>query len=285
MTTDKTTEQPPLTNRGVELHPDYLAITCWGTPSQAFPIVYRTLWGMEPERWDDPLYKHTHGARGYDGFWSGPDGSKFYGFPSNESNTYCSFELSGKPLAEIVDLHGKLASMKLAFGQENIKIRASRFDLAWDYCPFSPLEAREAWKAGKVKTRIPLHSYRWMESPEGNTFYAGSPKSQKRLRVYDRRGYTRLEMQARKDNSDSLFLDYLYFPENLTGWLCGVVTWEMPWFEQFMQGPIRLKVEGDTDATKLRNFRAYIGRLLPSLLIAKELFGGCLLYTSDAADE
>lgn len=86
-------------------------------------------------------------------------------------------------------------------------LRASRFDLAIDHCPFTPADLRDQWRAGNVRTRAkipekarPDRQWRtcdWRSNARGDTFYMGSRESTQYGRCYDERGWTRLEIELK----------------------------------------------------------------------------------------
>lgn len=265
---------PPCTNRGIEVHADCLAITVWENPSRVFPLVYKHLSGLEPPDRAHPLQPRPHGARGFNQLWFGPDDSRFYGYPVAERTTYCAYELGGAAISTIGCFRDRVLALKRAIDERDIVLRCSRLDIAWDHCPSTPREAYDNWLAGDVVTRIRKEHHMWISSIEGNTLYLESSKGDKRIRVYDRRSFTRCEFQARKDNAHAVLMDYLYYSENLTAWLCGTVSWKAPWFQSLLAAPVRLKAAKSNEALLIPKFQKHLLRLLPTLKIAKELFGG-----------
>lgn len=67
----------------------------------------------------------------------------------------------------------------------------SRIDVAVDGCPFTPRDVRDAWMDGNAVSKVQrsagdrlTRSHEWIESPTGQTFYLGSPQSDRRSRCY-----------------------------------------------------------------------------------------------------
>jgi hypothetical protein len=91
--------------------------------------------------------------------------------------------------------------------------RPSRVDVAMDGCAFSPGAASRAWLRGDASSKVNrdgAKSTEWISSPSGDTFYLGSPSSDRRSRCYtkvDERVYedgspvVRWEMQYRHDRA------------------------------------------------------------------------------------
>ncbi len=77
--------------------------------------------------------------------------------------------------------------------------------------PFTPKDIEEAITSGKVKSLAKRQSLDIQQSPfepkdNGEigtyTVYFGSRKSERMIRVYDRRGFTRLELEMKKRRAD-----------------------------------------------------------------------------------
>lgn len=98
-------------------------------------------------------------------------------------------------------------------------------------------------------------------------------KSEKSLRIYDRRGFTRCELEARKKSAHAIVENWLETPLSMKGWLCGVATWNAPWFAEFLAAPLRVTSTATTSEFHLQRFRRYLHRLVPTLKIARELWG------------
>jgi DNA relaxase NicK len=102
----------------------------------------------------------------------------------------------------------------LALGS-SLRAKPTRLDIAVDGCPFTPETVRDAWKAGDAVTKVNREgwkSFDWQESNTGQTFYLGSPQSDRRSRCYtkideeerlytDGTPVTRWETQLRRDRA------------------------------------------------------------------------------------
>lgn len=133
----------------------------------------------------------------------------------------CHVEVSGSG-CEVLGL-SKVAAIYSQLG-----LRASRFDLAVDGCPFTPETVWAAWTAGQVRTRakvskdaLPGREWRsgeWITSATGDTAYLGGRQAARRVRVYNRRETgTRLELQARGKAAAAIAADVLPLVE-VEGW-------------------------------------------------------------------
>lgn len=90
-------------------------------------------------------------------------------------------------------------------GLEKLRIlfcnaQLSRADIAYDGAPFTPEELAGWARAGDIRTRAQriFYSAKIKGPPEeGNKLTIGSRSSEQYLRAYDRRGFTRLELELK----------------------------------------------------------------------------------------
>lgn len=77
--------------------------------------------------------------------------------------------------------------------------RVTRIDLAFDNLDFKPSELWECVKSGNVVTKANRDSFRFQQSLDGlnDTVMIGSRSSERYLRVYNRRGTTRVELELK----------------------------------------------------------------------------------------
>lgn len=111
------------------------------------------------------------------------------------------------------------------------KLHGTRLDIAFDHVPFTPKEQYAAYASGEVITRC--RSFKWLENEDGNTFYLGSSKSDRLTRCYDRRGFTRLELQLRNAYADEVIqamLDQREWLGLAVSFLRGHADYTTPWW-------------------------------------------------------
>ena len=184
----------PPTNRGVENKLDIMVHHITGTTDEAedyvLDVVSDLLDGADYQRIDKPLNMY---------------GTRFITlagimvlcnpFDSETMPAVCvvipgsGCELLG--LQKIRSLHGLL--------------NLTRLDLAFDGGEFSPAMVRDMFLAGEVKTRVRRGSWDWRENAEGRTVYLGSRQSTAYMRVYDRRGFNRIELELKEGRADTTF--------------------------------------------------------------------------------
>lgn len=236
---------PPLTNRGAEntsnrnvveqiqvgLHTSTLIAKV--PTDYAMGILLHLLYG---DRDDQPnsyhFKKHPHGGRGYKQLWFGPMGIKVYGDPyvmTANGSTHSCIEIPGSAMEQIPATEFR---DWLIMNREYIDVSASRLDFFADHCPFTPVQLHEAALGGDIRTRVkrldaegnPRNWCKLEISPTGDTFNLGSRDSQRYLRCYNKRGFTRLEIEFSGERAE-LLLDALVaaevadWPELYIAWL------------------------------------------------------------------
>jgi hypothetical protein len=129
----------------------------------------------------------------YDGWASdGREGGAFVGVGEQDGRFHCMLQLSGA-LADKFG-PGLLAGHKTGEGIGNV----SRIDLQITIAEKIDLDALAAALVGTTRSQITI--YRTLQGGQpGDTLYIGSPKSDKRTRLYHKAGGTRFEAQYRRD--------------------------------------------------------------------------------------
>jgi len=184
---------PPFTNRGVTVSIHWLSITFFSDIKNPMTHLLREFFGYDIEDvfdWSEHFFATNHGARGYRALYFGPENIRLYGYP--DTGKHCHLEIPGK----VIELYGNqktldyLKSLKV----QEFEWRCTRIDIAFDHVPFTPKDCYDAWQRGDVIAKCHNDSWDWRENAEGNTLYIGSRKSERFIRIYDRRGFTRLEL-------------------------------------------------------------------------------------------
>lgn len=104
---------------------------------------------------------------------------------------------------------------KLSHIYQSLQMKATRVDVAVDGCSFDPAQLRDHWIADEVRTqarpmktaqpgREHLRSHNWVSSPDGDTFYMGARSSSQFARCYNSRGFTRFEMELKKERAQQV---------------------------------------------------------------------------------
>lgn len=104
----------------------------------------------------------------------------------------------------------------------------TRIDLAFDYCPFTPAQVKEAIANDKMISLVKRKTEKWHTSDyvlqdDGvtmgcQTLEIGSNESQRMMTVYNKRGYVRLEFQCRNERAALVARDVIMQP--FDQWRC-----------------------------------------------------------------
>ena len=177
---------------------------------------------------------------------------------------------------------------------------SSRLDLAWDVEGVSVQQVDSAWHSGDVVTRAHRDSWRQDQNAEGTTFYMGSRASGRMVRIYDRRGPTRFEMEWKGDRALLLwarllacaeegwsmeamselraFLDFRQRQEGVNPQRCPL----LPWWLELTEGASRSCVSIPRAARTLEDKRAWLRRQVAPVLAM--VADGVPDWTAELAD-
>ncbi len=282
----------PSTNRGVTMTIDYLSLTFHTNVSRIAFLAVSHLLGYEiPEasNWSDFFYKREGKARGYQAMYSGEHGMMLYAFPSDQSQ-HCHLELKGQALAAIG--YEALCSFLAEVDACGFRWKATRIDIAFDHHFFTPQMCWDAYQKGKFRTRANRDSGDWRENNKGKTFYIGSRMSPRFLRIYDKRGPSRIEMVYKKEYAEAL-RQQLTNIEELKNTALGFLRSYIEFTEEPVQGKNSSRAKtanwwhqlvNDVEPTTIKkgavredhyrqSLERYYERLLPTLCIFSEGLG------------
>ena len=237
-----------------------------------------------------------HGAAGFRHMMKGLAGSKLYHAPINNSSgkDYIHLVFPGQACdtLDTEEIRGIVYRLN-----KNYQTNVTRVDVAFDYVPFSPHDFYTALCDGNVRSLAKRESIRFESSPRQpqksgekigcSTTYLGSRSSTRSLRVYDQRGYTRFEVEYRRDRANEVIkqvfpnfverwpdlmvshlLDFVDLRENGEGERLG-------FWESFVQGKKRagLKIS-DAREADLNKTLSWIGRQVsPGLSVISDVYG------------
>lgn len=321
-----TPEILPATNRGVIVAPrertghqislHWLAVTVFINPKVVALLSLDTLLGnrlANPDEWNKHFLNTGFSGRRYKAIYSGPLDIGLYGYPS--VGLHCHLEIKGEACEaigqvrlfefleslneiEAVDKQGKPTG-------ELAKWQARRIDIAIDGAPFTPRQCYEAVLRRDIRSEAHRDSYKWFSNAEGDTLYIGSRASGRLVRIYNRRGPTRVEMESKGrwaeyvaftianqayETFESFAASYLrQFVDFVEADKGGSITRAplLPWWEEFVgqvaKGAGQPK-DPDISGTLLTRNKAYLERLLPSLLVIRKGLGVSLDELVDGSE-
>ncbi len=186
----------PPTNRGVEIteHP------C-SPPNPLLEFTLHELTGTSRCTEDEVLgtlaefgiyvEAQEYGSRIYRRRWLGD-----FGVTLQADNKMGSDELHVRIPGQACEHLGLVQLLSLA---TLLSLKVTRLDAAIDHCPFTPRHLLQAQEMGLSRTHAQAHG--WASNTEGDTFTLGSRKSDVFLRCYDRRGFTRTELELKRGHA------------------------------------------------------------------------------------
>jgi len=219
----------PGTNRGVivanenidevQVGIHWVSLTAFTNPSNLVQCVMEAFLRQplaDIGYWDKVFIDSGKSGRRYKSLFFGPLGLRLYAYPGME--LHCHLEIPGEAIeqmgqAAILELLSSLNELthcdRVVSGDEPpeprpVVWRCTRLDIAFDHVPFSPRQCYDAWQRGDVRCAANRDSYKWIESETGNTLYIGSRMSGRFVRIYDRRGFTRLEFELKGHWADGI---------------------------------------------------------------------------------
>lgn len=249
------------------------------------------------QRWGDMAVPLDRGQSGYSSGWRIGAGRVYANLDRPDMGVMV--ELTG----EACELLGGLEVARMA---ALLELRCSRLDLAHDHCPFTPAMVRDAWQAGDVRSRSKVpegarpdrqwRTSRWVEDPSGDMFSMGSRASTQYGRCYDRRGFTRFELELKAEAAriaaDELLVLLVtepdQFGERALGWLRRFVDFVdvessghtsrrqlLPWWDEFVAGAAVARVTLAGVATRtVEQVRAWVEHQVgPSLAVVVAALG------------
>ncbi len=197
-----------------------------------------------------PLVPLGNGGRGFKEILTGLSGFKVYMHPINENAGYFHIEIPGEACDA---LQWEYYFALIIYLQANFqdKFFFKRIDLAFDQAPFTPHNVEEAIKKEKVRSLAKRESLEVYDSPfklndKGElgcyTVNFGSRSSDRMIRVYNQRGFTRLELQTKDDRAHAIGMQ-LFNKQNTDNWfpvmvshLRDFIDFDTLWWEEFIQG-------------------------------------------------
>lgn len=283
----ETDNPPPFTNRGVTVSIHWLSITFFSDIKTPMTHFLREFLGYEIEdemEWSEHFFASNHGARGYRALYFGPEGIRLYGYP--DTGLHCHLEIPGK----VIEQYGNEHTIKYlkSLTQKDLKWRCTRIDIAFDHVPFTPKDCYDAWQLGDVISKCHHNSWDWRENAEGNTLYIGSRKSERFIRIYDRRGFTRLEMVFKDKWAENFAKVISDIPpdkwiKQCIGYLRDYVNFNATWWLQFVStiDVIKLDLNNNSERIIKSNLLDYFKRLIPTLYLIRK---GCDIDINNVVD-
>lgn len=197
--------EPLDTNRGVDVHLDYLKVSVWMDVREVAVLVLDLL-GITGDLRD---FEHSAGMNFYRSTWRHPSGVVLYG-DHRSSPGCCTVEFKGQT-APCIFLD-RLRAALLSFDEQSIRWQVPRLDIAIDQMEITADLLNVEWIAGRVKSHAERESRRWIESgcdTLNPTLYLGSRESLRMLRVYEHGDVHRIELETHDERATAIMRDLL----------------------------------------------------------------------------
>jgi DNA relaxase NicK len=250
------------------------------------------------------LTDQEHGAKGFKNVLGALSGFQLKHNPGDYKN-YCTFEFPGQACGssapeQFIDFY-HLTQLK------KYRTNVTRIDFAFDHVPFSPFDIYQAIlndaKRGKeekpiVRSQAERSSLEIISSPlkmreDGSglgqdTCYFGDRSSQRFLRVYNKRGPTRLELELKEDRANLVAGDI--FSKDVEKWhevaishLLDFIDIDLPWWKEFINQTDRayMKLRYAKDVSLEKSRKWLLGQVSPTMAAISEVTGGDIVLEMD----
>lgn len=190
----------------------WLAITIFSSREDVL-----SLWDKFFELELGSMVETPRGGRGFQNVDVALHEAKLYYNPVQQSDIakdYCHLEFTGSACDSVIPTHFRdLVDYLLSV---SISFKITRLDVAWDNLSFSPEDFYQSVCAELVTSPAKRTSLSFVSSPYEvrengeagcHTCYFGSKSSHRLVRVYNKRGGTRLELVCRDDRAHAVALD------------------------------------------------------------------------------
>lgn len=232
----------------IEYRIHWLNFTVHGQDEEAF-----TLYNVLFKDTFGELIGKGHGGRGFKEIHHALLEVKLYLNPALGTKKYFHFEIPGQACEALTWEHYR-ALAELLEGNHQGFYKFTRLDIAFDNVPFTPQQVEQAIKENLVRSlakreTLVTHASPFVERENGElgtyTVEFGSRTSQRMIRVYNRRGFTRLEFETKDKRADliatQLFknVDAARWPSVMLAHLRDYVDFTPDWWQEFTEGSWR----------------------------------------------
>lgn len=175
------------------------------------------------------MVQSVRGGRGFQNIDVALHEAKLYYNPVQQADNvkdYCHFEFTGSACDCVIPTHFRDFVQFLQ--SDGVLFKVTRLDIAWDDLQFTPEEFYQSVRADLAVTPAKRTSLSIVQSPYElrengemgcDTCYLGSKSSSRFIRVYNKRGGTRLEFVCREDRAHAVALslfEHMYLDWDIT---------------------------------------------------------------------
>ena len=260
----------------------WLALTIHTHRDQAFNI-YEVLF---KDRFGE-MVEMGHGGRGFKEIWHSLMEFKIYLNPIQEEREYFHYEIPGQA-CELISWDYFHALGIILESNYKDAYKFTRLDFAFDNLGFSPEQADQEIRNNNIRTLAKRENLEIYESPflkrdngEIGTYTValGLREADRRIRIYNKRGYTRLELETRDDRAQLIAKDLL-LAENVSDWfsisighLRDYIDFKTEWWQEFIAGEARAWATlGDARELTVTRMVNWLDRqVMPALSVAIDI--------------
>lgn len=228
-----------------------------------------------------------HGGRGFKEIYHSRLEFKIYLNPVGNQE-YFHYEIPGAA-CDCIDAGYLVALGELLEGNFKDQYKFTRFDFAFDHVPFTPQQVEEAIKnnalrsLGKRET-LEVHSSPFAERENGEigtyTVEFGSRTSERMIRVYNKRGFTRLEFQMKDKRAHLVAKQVCTCTQQTVGYyivlahLLDYIDFQTDWWETFKDGTERAqaKVSTPREISMSKMVRWLDKQVTPALSVIRDVY-------------
>lgn len=189
----------------------WLTVTIWG------PVQYAIeLWETWFEEHLGPMLSIGQGGRGFEVKLKALLSTNLYLKPKGQEAdidgfSYFSLDIPGQACDAVPDK--AFQGFVNALIEEDDPFRFTRLDLAWDGIQCHPSDFKQAVSESRIRSLAKRQSLQINWSPfkekdngelETMTVSLGSRSSTRRIKFYDKRGFTRVELETKKERADAI---------------------------------------------------------------------------------
>lgn len=226
---------------GYRVH--WIAFTVHAPSDQAF-IIYDLLF-KEHFGALEPL---GHGGRGFKEIHHSLLEFKIYTYPVMGNGDYWHYEIPGSA-CDVIDWDYLLGLGDLLESNFKDQYKFTRLDFAFDNVPFTPQQVEQAIRDDEIRSlgkreTLQVHASPFAAKDNGDlgtyTVEFGSRTSERMIRVYDKRGFTRLEFEM-KDRRAQLVATQIFTRASTDQWyfivlahLLDYIEFKTDWWKEFV---------------------------------------------------
>lgn len=301
-------DSPPLSNRGDETETipsqlvHWLSVTIHGLqPSRVVRAVLSGLYPdlpaiLYPKQWEEYGVTEALKLRWWNEAYQFPVPGLFVRGRPKDGGNYSQVEFTGHALEQLdpAQVRAILFAIRDTRMTNNDGLEvaptlyATRVDVPFDGAPFTVQQALACIETGAWSAYGRKLKASYARNELGETAYAGAKTADRRLCIYDRRGYVRCEYRAKDDYANELLTAFLADPAGVRNAAqCQIAGWIDHVRGQTAADAYWWLVEGAEPAANARaavrttvrqraptaRLRSYVERMLPYVRLWLELTG------------